>query len=68
MTRPATHGFQKPLDDGKRKDVNIAIITYGDGYAQCSCGQPFTHRREKVREDRIDAHLDNKHGGQGIRL
>ena len=68
MNRPATQGFQKPLDNGKRRDVSIAIVTMGEGSARCSCGQPFTHRREKVREDQIDRHLLNKHGGQGIRL
>lgn len=62
-------GFQKPLDDGKRKKVGLAIINYGDkGYAICSCGQAFTQRREKVREDAIDRHLAKKHGGRGMRL
>jgi hypothetical protein len=73
MSRPATQGFQKPIDTGKRKRVRIAVISYGQtedgrGYAQCSCGAPFTQPREKVREDAIDRHINRRHGGQGIRL
>jgi len=72
MDRPTTQGFQKPLDSGQRKKVGLAVISYGTagalGFAQCSCGKPFTQRREKVREDAIDRHLAEKHGGRGIRL
>lgn len=72
MTRPATKGFQKPVDSGKRKPVGIAIIHYGEaaGFltAECSCGAPFFHQRKKALEDKIDVHLLKKHGGQGLRL
>lgn len=65
-------GFQKPIDDGKRKNVRLARITYGESdglvFAQCSCGKPFVQRRDKVREDAIDRHLAKKHNGRGIRL
>lgn len=72
MERPETAGFRKPIDSGKRVEVGLAVITYGvvgdRGYASCSCGQPFTQRRTKVREDAIDKHLNEKHAGRGIRL
>lgn len=68
MARPETLGFQKPIDTGKRKTVGLAVITYvGDG-AMCSCLKAFKPCRAKVLEDRIDAHLNEKHGGRGIRL
>lgn len=59
-------GFQKPIDSGKRTPVSMAIVTQGDGYAKCSCGQPFVQHRQKVREDAIQRHLNKKHGGQGL--
>lgn len=68
MSKPRMGGFQKPLDDGKRKPVRVAVITTGDGHAQCSCGAVFTQSRDKVREDAIDKHLNKKHNGGGIRL
>lgn len=72
MTRPATKGFQKPLDNGKRREVGLAVVTSGEingrGFSECSCGKPFTQARAKVREDAIDRHLNEKHGGRGIRL
>lgn len=69
MTRPEPQGFRKPIDTGQRKGVRIARISYTeDGYAKCSCGQPFKQPREKPREDAIDKHLNRKHGGRGFRL
>lgn len=59
---------QGKIDDGKRVEVGIAVINQGDGCAQCSCGQPFIQPRRKVREDAIQRHLDEKHGGQGLWL
>lgn len=63
-------GFRKPIDDGKRIPVGLAVINYDPetGFALCSCGKPFIQRREKVREDAIDRHLNSKHNGRGIRL
>lgn len=71
--RPETNGFRKPIDSGKRKPVGLAIIKYGQTeqgveFAECSCGKPFTHRRERVRENQIDRHINAKHHGKGIRL
>lgn len=61
-------GFQKPLDSGERKEVGLAVIKYvGDG-AYCSCLKAFKPSRKKVLENRIDHHLNEKHGGRGIRL
>lgn len=72
MTRPATSGFQKPIDPGTRRKVGLAVISYGEvegrQFAECSCGQPFVQAREKVREDAIDRHLSKKHNGRGIRV
>lgn len=65
---PRLAGFQKPLDDGKRKQVRVAVISQGDTAAQCSCGAAFTQQRAKVREAAIQAHLDKKHGGTGLWL
>lgn len=51
------------------KPVGLARVTYlSDTQVQCSCGWPASHARPKVLEDRIDAHLNKKHGGRGIRL
>lgn len=64
-------GFQKPLRGGERKNVKIAIISSGEtengyAYAECSCGEPFIHRREKVRDAQIERHVSKKHGGRVI--
>jgi hypothetical protein len=65
-------GFQRPADEGKRRDVGLAVITYGaEGVlvaATCSCGWLGWHRRDKVLEDKIDKHLNKKHDGRGLRL
>lgn len=66
-------GFQKRIDAGERKNVKIAVIRQGEtdkgfAYAECSCGQPFTHQRKKARENSIQRHLDKKHGGRGLWL
>jgi hypothetical protein len=65
-----TSGFQKPLDDGKRKKVGLASVRDDDGIgaAQCSCGWAYAHRRAKVRENAIQRHLDRAHAGRGIWL
>jgi len=67
VTRPETTGFQKPLHGGTR-EVGLAVISYEGSAAQCSCGAVVAHKREKVRENWIDRHLEKKHGGRGIRL
>lgn len=68
MTRPVPQGFQKPRDTGKRTKVGMAVVSYTNTGAQCSCGKPFMAVRAKVLEDRIDAHIETKHGGKGFRL
>lgn len=60
-------GFQKPL----RADpvqVGLAVVTYQDTAAVCSCGWVVRAHREKVREDSIDRHFNRKHNGRGLRL
>lgn len=67
--RPETRGFQKPLDDGKRKEVGLGVVKVSEyGAASCSCGWGYVHHREKVRDTAIDKHFLRKHGGRGIRL
>lgn len=66
--RPVLQGFQKPRDTGKRVKVGMALVSYTNTGAQCSCGKPFKARRSKVLEDRIDEHLATKHDGKGFRL
>lgn len=70
--RPPTHDRSAKLDTGKRRQVGLAVVNYGEAngrsYAVCSCGQPFTQAREKVREDAIDRHFERKHAGRGIRI
>lgn len=61
-------GFQKPLDSGKRRTVRLAVVTTEGHLARCSCGWVKFHSREKVREDAVDRHLLDAHGGAGIRL
>jgi hypothetical protein len=70
MTRQRTRGFQKPVDDGKRRKVGMAVVSRDrvTGIMRCSCGQPFMHQREKPRENAIDKHIERKHQGRGIRL
>lgn len=68
MDRPSPSDRLAPIDTGKRVQVRLARISYGDNYAVCSCGKPFTQHREKVREDAIDRHINKKHAGRGIRL
>lgn len=61
-------GFQKPLDDGTRKDVRIATISKGEGYHICSCGSIFTHAKPKTQEKMASKHVDKKHHGQALWL
>jgi hypothetical protein len=61
-------GFQKPLNPEKTAPVSLAIVRTVDERSTCSCGQSFEHRREKVREDWIDRHINRKHNGTGVRL
>lgn len=60
-------GFQKPVS-APSKAVRIAVVRTEGNTIGCSCGWGYMHKREKVREDAADRHLDKKHGGQGIRL
>lgn len=51
------------------EDVKVAVLTYKDAVTiQSSCGWSYRHKREKVREDAADRHLEKRHQGQGIRL
>ena len=73
MSKHRMSGFQKPLDNGQRKSVRIATIRSGETdqghkYAECSCGKPFIQKRDKARDAAIQAHLNKKHGGQGLWL
>ncbi len=66
MSRPPTEGFQKPLRAQKTKAVGLALVSEGDGYAQCSCGKSVIHRRRKVIETRMEKHVNEKHGGRAV--
>lgn len=71
MPKARLDGFRKPLDTGQRKKVRLARISQGqtDGgikFAQCSCGAPFTQRRDKVRDAAIDKHVKTKHNGMAV--
>lgn len=72
MTRAEPADRAKPLRSGETHQVGLAVVSYGEaaGYrtAECSCGWAGWHRRLKVLDDRIDKHLNTKHGGRGIRL
>lgn len=57
-------GFQKPLDDGKRMNVSMAVMNIGQCIASCSCGWSFQHLRQKVVEDKADRHGAKKHDGR----
>ena len=69
-------GFQKPetQDHLKRSkptewgNPRMARISYGDGFAACSCGWSKAHKRAKVLEDAIDRHLAKRHEGRGLRF
>lgn len=74
MTQPPV---RPPTRDRKRKAVTKAVglarlrtetSPTGEGMVTCSCGATKFHAREKVREDWIDAHINRKHHGRGIRL
>lgn len=60
----------KMVDPAKAKPVGMAVISSEyEGVLVCSCGGWLVrHARQKVREDRAQAHLDKKHGGFGIWL
>lgn len=60
-------GFQKPKRAKKTREVRLAVISYEDIWALCSCGWAFGAKRDKVREDAVDRHLERKHNGRGIR-
>lgn len=55
-----------PMASVERKRVRIARITDGDRTILCSCGWMKSHPRRKVREERAQTHLDEKHGGSGM--
>lgn len=61
--------FQKRVRPEDFKDVRIARVSYReDGSAACSCSWVTPPARDKVQEDRIDRHLNKRHGGRGFRL
>lgn len=61
-------GFQKPMSSPP-KAVGLAVISQGDyGRVRCSCGWGYQHKREKVREDAVDKHIESIHAGRGIRV
>jgi hypothetical protein len=57
---------------GQTREVGLARISYAESqrgtHGECSCGWGAVHLRAKVLEDKIDRHLETKHGGRGIRL
>jgi hypothetical protein len=60
-------------DQGFQKPGGLARITYDPhgehgSTVKCSCGWRYRHKREKVREDAIDRHINKKHQGRGIRI
>jgi hypothetical protein len=68
-TKQRGTGFQKRLRPEDAKPVGLAVISYSDIGAVCSCGGwSYIHRRRKVLEDAIDRHLTKRHDGRGIRL
>jgi hypothetical protein len=47
----------------------MPFISYeGVDVAKCSCGWSTRSGRVKVREDRIDRHLNKRHNGRGMRM
>jgi len=67
MTKPRGAGFQKPMGVSER-EVGLAIVKNDGRTCSCSCGWKMMHSRDKVREDKIDRHLNKQHNGKGIRL
>ncbi len=72
-TRPETLDHQVKAATEHRRKVGLARISTeqaasGEGRATCSCGWSFFHKREKVREDAVDRHLDKRHNSRGIRF
>lgn len=72
MPRAEARDHARPILTGAQREVGLAVISYGEAAgrhtAECSCGWAAYHRRLKVVEDKIDAHLSKKHDGRGIRL
>ena len=71
-----THDHQRAVSKPPAEwaDVRIARITTetdgsGRSVALCSCGwDSKVCNRDKVREIRVDRHLNKRHGGQAIFL
>lgn len=69
--RPTTTDFHKPIRVSPRKagKTSMARVSSDGPLPVCSCGWVGKQaRRKKVREDRMQAHLDKKHHGRGIWL
>jgi len=66
MTRPATTDHLTKARPTKR--VKMAVVQITDsGRGTCSCGWSSKNGvRRKVQEDRIQAHLDKRHGSRGL--
>lgn len=59
-------GFQKPLDDGQRREVYLPVVSITGPNAKCSCGWAASHSRKKILDDKIQTHLDKHHQGRGL--
>lgn len=64
-------GFQKRAQ-GRRRQVRVAVVkmmtTDAGSGAECSCGYVKYHKRAKVVEDRLQAHVNRDHGGKAMWL
>lgn len=68
MSKRRGQGFQKRTDPKDWTQPRMALISYYADGVKCSCGWFNTAKREKVREDAIDRHLDRRHNGRGVRM
>lgn len=67
--RPATKDNYPKVRTADTKAVGLAMITNPEvGVISCNCGWRFFHVRTKVRDDRAEAHVNKKHGGQAVWL
>lgn len=66
--RPRPRDRQTKRAPAKCRSVNVVVVYCNGDDISASCGWTTSHPREKVREDRIDAHLAKRHNGRGLRL
>lgn len=64
--KPATNDRHKSPGPEQWEKLGIARITEDAPFIGCSCGWTAQHRRDRIRGDKAERHVNKRHGGQAM--